>query len=103
MEPPRNGYSSGVVHADEASSGTVSKFNKEAVLNGLDEIFLVTGARYRLHLPVSSIFDEALVDMNADDLTEGNEARGGVPYPPTAGVIAYPNSWAQRRRQRYGF
>src|SRR5262245_9667545 len=52
---------------------------KPGVLAG-DKIVMIAGPHDRFHRSgvEKSVLDEALVDVNANDLAEGDEARGGL-------------------------
>jgi hypothetical protein len=58
----------------------LTELNEKArVLSG-DEILLIASTRDRFHRcgVEQPVFDEALVNMNADDLTERDESRSGI-------------------------
>jgi hypothetical protein len=57
---------------------SMAKFDEKAGVLGSDEILLVTRTNYRFHCGrvEQAVFDEMLVNMYADDLTEGDEPWG---------------------------
>jgi hypothetical protein len=57
----------------------MAKFDEKAGVLGGDEILLVTRSSYRLHCGrvEQAVFDGMLVNMYADDLTEGDEPWSG--------------------------
>ncbi len=76
----RHGLLVGFVLPERRCLTRFSKFYEKAVFGGRDEIFMVPGTRDRLHRSriEQAIFDEALINVDANDLTKGNETRGGI-------------------------
>ena len=60
-------------------SNTVAKIDEKARVLGCYEILLITRSGDRLYRGCieETVLDEMLVDMNANDLTEGDESRCG--------------------------
>src|ERR1700722_18783101 len=58
----------------------LGKFEKKARVGCRNEVLLITRARDWLHCAgiEAAVFDEILVDVNANDLTECNEPWGGI-------------------------
>ena len=57
-----------------------SKFEKKARVGCSNEVFLITPARDWLHCAgiEEAVFNEILVDVNANNLTKCNEPWGGI-------------------------